>query len=184
MKSINLRWVLPLAIFASACSTTTSDHGGSFNSASDEWSEQRDAQLPFVDLSSDIYVGRDSEETDALQIEPAIPLWSDAKPLLDPASPGPGQDFKIRFPGSQDRGLYFSLEREEDGLWLATYILRTAWQGEPPIAWPADEHQVIWLIGHTGPGPDFLSLPEDMDPGKWRVCILGSDPPVCANFGF
>jgi len=111
------------------------------------------------------------------------PEPADATFALNPANPEPGQRFDAAFDVDNERGGYFFLSRWTGRAWAEpSYLLESDANGnrEPsvqsdPTQFGGDDY------GVTGPGPDELVMPDDLDRGIWRLCTANAADHVCAQ---
>lgn len=93
----------------------------------------------------------------------------------------PGDDVDLLFPTEVNRGIGFTLERRTVGDWTHQWSL-TSDAGPPePMVHPGTE-DVDWdAVGIDGPGPDRVRIPDDAEPGSYRICTAISQENICAS---
>lgn len=103
---------------------------------------------------------------------------------VEPARAVPGEVLAMRFPQGTSRGVAFVLEEETAGGWSLRYFLVAGDESVGAAEWwtPTDADGRGWddpLI--TGPGPDFVEVPETASPGNYRLCTANAPQNFCAS---
>lgn len=97
----------------------------------------------------------------------------------EPSEVVPGGEVELVFPEETGRGHAYTLERLVDGQWDYRWVLtsdRSTVYG--PARVPDD--QVDWDdIAVTDRGPDTVQLPEELEPGEYRLCTEAAQ--VCVE---
>jgi len=131
------------------------------------------------------------EESPATSIGPYDPD-AQMSPELMRVTPSPavaGQPIEVRFPEETERGVGWVLEEQEDNLWHARWSL-TAASGSygrdsenVPNWYPADDEAAFtWdALAIAGPGPDTLLIPDDAQPGTYRLCSANKIDNMCVK---
>ena len=90
----------------------------------------------------------------------------------------PGDAVTIEWSADTVRGVAYRLGRvAEDGEWTAEYFLGIG--SEEPGSWHRSDDEVeIPAMALTDRGPDRLRIPEEAEPGSYRLCTL-DDPGMC-----
>ena len=90
-----------------------------------------------------------------------------------------GHEVNLSFAGSlaELRGGYFLLIAESGervaGLWSDRNE-----EGVPGFTLDLDNFEIL-AFGVTGPGPDRVLIPEEIEPGQYQICTANSDPESC-----
>lgn len=81
----------------------------------------------------------------------------------------PGERITMTFTGPRERitrGLSAALECWDGRQWAPQYVLIS---GTIPSAMPWAKHPVINSIGYDGIQPERIKLPEEIEPGRYRI---------------
>lgn len=106
---------------------------------------------------------------------------------VSPATVSGGGDIEVTFAAPTPRGPEYSLAASRDGSWETTHTMLAQLAGTDliPRSWPTDskERHLIQDVGVEDEGPDVLTLPPDLEPGDYRVCVVtrSDDLGPCAN---
>lgn len=102
---------------------------------------------------------------------------------LDPANPGPGQLFAATFSPGNERGGYFFLSRWTGRSWAEPgYLLESDANSDGRPFVESDPTRFgMNDYGVSGPGPDGLVMPDDLDRGIWRLCTANAADDVCVQ---
>jgi hypothetical protein len=104
-----------------------------------------------------------------------------------------GEIVELRFPDGYVRGVGYYLSRRDGNGWSAPLYALTAALGggdhdcpapgrRCPSWTPIEEAQDWFDEGFIGPGPDWIVIPDDALPGRYRVCeAQAGDHPYCAE---
>lgn len=99
----------------------------------------------------------------------------------EPHIAAPGEDIDLVYPTGMSRGIGFTLERRTTDDWSHQWSLTSDAGAPEPVVRPASE-EVSWeAVGITDPGPDGVRLPDDAEPGSYRICTALSPDNVCAS---
>jgi hypothetical protein len=103
--------------------------------------------------------------------------------VVDPAEAVPGDVVGIGFPDEITRGILFVLERRTADGWLPAFFLTS--DGSNPgaeLTWqpPGGAGLAVDDIGVGGPGPDHVLIPDEAQPGNYRICTANAAEDVCA----
>jgi hypothetical protein len=90
--------------------------------------------------------------------------------VLTPRRPKPGSALSVHFPAGALRGLGYRIDQRSQGRWSPVYWLTSDRLDRAPTAVPASEGLTVEDIAVIGPQPDGLVLPDDIAPGRYRLC--------------
>lgn len=130
-----------------------------------------------------------SGQAEAAQLPDADPYdgASTNKPellVIDPSSAEAGEQVELTFPQGTSRGVAFTLEREARGGWAWTHGLTSGVDGygDGRPSWVARGTSFGWDdIGVEGVGPDLILLPDELDPGSYRICTANARSNFCGE---
>jgi hypothetical protein len=92
----------------------------------------------------------------------------------------PGDAVTIGWSADTIRGVAYRLGRvAADGEWTVEYLLGIG-SGEPGSWHRSDAEVEIPAMAITDRGPDRLRIPEEAEPGTYRLCTL-DDPGMCVE---
>ena len=92
----------------------------------------------------------------------------------------PGDAVTIDWSADTTRGVAYRLGRMADGgEWTVEYFLGVG-SGEPGSWHRSDAEVEIPAMAITDRGPDRLRIPEEAEPGTYRLCTL-DDPGLCVE---
>lgn len=104
----------------------------------------------------------------------------------------PGDTLELTFPADSkenSRAVYLWLELAVEGTWDERYFayaksrdLSGPESNGRPKTVPTGEETGWDDVAVTGPGPDYVEVPDDAVPGRWRVCAPDADEAFCAPF--
>lgn len=101
--------------------------------------------------------------------------------VIEPSSAAPGDIVELRFPEETMRGVAFQLDAETADGWETRYWLTSDGNGGPPSWVPVGTDGHGWPdVGVGGPGPDRVAIPDDVPPGRYRVCTANAGNDFCA----
>lgn len=112
------------------------------------------------------------------------------RPELMQVKPSPavaGQPIEVRFPEETERGVGWVLEEQGNNSWHAGWSLTAAsgsYDSEYVPNWyPADDEAAFaWdALAIAGPGPDTLLIPDDAQPGIYRLCTANKIDNICVE---
>ena len=112
------------------------------------------------------------------------PSRMEATPVSVPA----GGDIEVVFPRGTTRGPGFVLERATDEGWAWWFAISSDTDAPDMVnTFTAEEfvaRNVAWDSGPAfdGTDPHLIPVPEDAEPGRWRVCTAPDTPGLCAEF--
>jgi hypothetical protein len=100
---------------------------------------------------------------------------------LTPSDPQAGETFEASFDELNSRGGYFTLERWENERWSdPVFLLESdALVGSPEVR-PAGRMEMM-DYGVEGVGPDGLVMPDQIEPGYWRLCTANAADHACVQ---
>lgn len=108
------------------------------------------------------------------------PTMAEDLMVADPSTARPGDRVAVRFPEHTDRGIAFHLERLDGDDWTTTHWMVSDANGGEPATVPEGTDGFGWEdVGITGPGPDHIELPADLEPGSYRICTGNAVPDIC-----
>ena len=94
----------------------------------------------------------------------------------------PGDVVQLTFPDEMARGIHFVLEEETGLTWTYRYgLISSGADGAPGWFDPMDADTAVPDIGVVGPGPDRIIVPEEAQPGSWRICTGNAGENVCVR---
>jgi hypothetical protein len=103
--------------------------------------------------------------------------------VADPEQVAPGEQVALTFPEETGRGLGFALDQQTDDGWQRRAYLTSAPGDGPPDepAWHPPDPRPEWeSVGIGGPGPDVVQIPDELDPGSYRICdVMSGDENIC-----
>lgn len=101
--------------------------------------------------------------------------------VLEPDIAAPGEVAELHFPQETPRGVAFRLDRKVGDTWEPGWLMR-ATQGEQgiPKTVPVGTDFAFTDVGIGGAGPDRVLIPEDVAPGRYRVCTANAGDDFCA----
>jgi hypothetical protein len=103
--------------------------------------------------------------------------------VADPEQVAPGEQVALTFPEETGRGLGFALDQQTDDGWQRRAYLTSAPGDGPPDepAWHPPDPRPEWdSIGIGGPGPDVVQIPDELEPGSYRICdVMSGDENIC-----
>lgn len=102
--------------------------------------------------------------------------------VVEPPVAGPGTEVALRFPQETSRGIAFQLDRRTADGWETTHWMSSDANGEQyqdTVAAGTEGYGVI-DVGVGGPGPDGVVLPDDVEPGEYRICTANAGDEFCA----
>lgn len=124
------------------------------------------------------WVGADRSRPDPPEPEPQM------RPdllVLDPAQVMPGAIVEMHFPEETMRGIAFQLDRRTPAGWELRYWLTSDGNGGEPNWAAAGTEGFGWEdVGVGGPGPDHVRIPDDAEPGSYRLCTANAGEDFCA----
>ena len=102
--------------------------------------------------------------------------------VIEPAVAAPGEELALRFPEETPRGIAFELHRHGDQGWVRTHWMNSdangsEYAGTTPVG---TEGFGSIDVGIGGPGPDHVTLPDDLPAGDYRVCTANAGDEFCA----
>lgn len=107
---------------------------------------------------------------------------------VEPEEPAPGARFEVHLGAEEDHVTGFVLERRTDDgwLWQWTLINPTPETARDQNIFTAEEFLGDNVQWEEGSGPreprtHHLRLPDQLEPGRWRICTPDDDA-LCANF--
>lgn len=102
--------------------------------------------------------------------------------VIEPEAAPPGTQLALRFPEETSRGIAFTLDRRTADGWETTHWMTSDANGDrDPDTIPAgSEGFAVEDVGVGGPGPDHVRLPEELEPGEYRVCTANAVTQFCA----
>lgn len=113
-------------------------------------------------------------DASALPMEPGLLV-------VEPPVAGPADRLALRFPQGTLRGIAFQLDRAANRGWETTHLMTSDANGGIAETVPAGaEGWGVDDVGIGGPGPDHVQLPEDVEPGDYRVCTANAGEDFCA----
>jgi hypothetical protein len=138
--------------------------------------------------------GANRPETAKTTTSPTVDAKWRGSMTITPAAASPRQRIALRFPESSFRGLRFSLAAWNGQGWELRYYLLSVTpasesyglrgSGGPAPGWwrVEDDGGRGWpAIGISGPGPDFVMIPNTASPGAYRLCTANaSSSEACA----
>jgi hypothetical protein len=102
--------------------------------------------------------------------------------VAGPERVAPGEQVALSFPEETGRGLGFALDEQTDDGWQRRAYLTAAPDEGPPDepAWHPPNELPVWdAIGIGGPGPDVVQLPDELEPGSYRICgVMSGDESI------
>lgn len=112
---------------------------------------------------------------------PAPPPETGDFMALDGPAPLPGEQFWVIFDESNRRGGAFVLQPWTGDTWAEpVYLLISDANGSPPTATRITPTNYGWEDwGNGGRGPDGFLLPDDIEPGTWRLCTANAADEAC-----
>lgn len=124
-------------------------------------------------------------EAAGLRPEPE-PVEAELRLDLVVATPNPasaGDLVDLSFPDETFRGVAFQLDRETGDGWEPIAWMTSSANGGDPMTVPVgSDGYGVDDVGIGGPGPDVVVLPDDLDPGPYRICTANrGDPEICAE---
>ena len=100
---------------------------------------------------------------------------------VNPSEVAPGDAIEVAYP-DEDTGRTICLALEVDagdGQWDYVYTLITDRAGGGARSIPAEEWEACDAQEFTGSEPDGAVLPDDLEPGSYRVCAIASPDADC-----
>ena len=100
----------------------------------------------------------------------------------------PGAAVEAIFPRGFTRGPGFELERAAGEDWELHYAIHSDPDAPDLVnTWTAEESVAGnggWESGpaFSGTDPHLIPVPDDAEPGRWRVCTVPDTPGLCAEF--
>lgn len=101
--------------------------------------------------------------------------------IAEPSTAAAGSVITLRFPTEFLRGVGFQLESRQASGWQLEYYLVSGYGRRP--WWHADDPNTQgagWPdIAIGGPGGEKLRVPDDAEPGVYRLCTANAKPTAC-----
>ena len=100
----------------------------------------------------------------------------------------PGSAIEAAFPQGSTRGLGFVLERATDDGWAWWFAISSDTDAPDMVhTFTAEEFVARHVEWTSGPAfdstdPHLIPVPDDAEPGVWRVCTVPDTPELCAQF--
>jgi hypothetical protein len=106
--------------------------------------------------------------------------------FVEPEQVPPGEQVALTFPEQTLRGLAFVLQQQTGEGWQLRAYLTSARGGGPPEepAWsPPDAPPDVDDVGVADAGPDTVQIPDDAEPGDYRICTMNVPERMCGAIG-
>jgi hypothetical protein len=105
-----------------------------------------------------------------------------AEMVVDREVVEPGDTVGLEFPQGRVRGLMFALEQEVAETWQYRYsLISTGLSGE--ATWhSADDSPAYDANVEMFAGSERVRIPDDAEPGTWRICTTDARENVCVQF--
>lgn len=145
--------------------------------------------IPFVVGAALVLAGCGEPRAPEVTAEPgaadselrAVPGMRPDLLVIDPPVAGPGDELTLRFPQETPRGLAFDLDRRSEGSWETTHRMTSDATGAPYRTVPVGaEGFGVDDVGVTGFGPERVRLPDELEPGEYRLCAADAAERFCA----
>lgn len=100
----------------------------------------------------------------------------------------PGDAIEVVFPRGSTRGPGFVLERAAGEDWVWHYAISSDTDAPDMVnTFTAEEFVARNVEWNSGPAfdstdPHLIPVPDDAQPGRWRVCTVPDTPGLCAEF--
>ena len=114
-------------------------------------------------------------------VDPEAPMRPDAM-VVEPPVADAGAVVAVSYPNGWERGILYAIDRELGDGWERRYLLVSDASGGQPTWFAAgdDENAVVEAIGIAGSGPDRVQLPDELEPGAYRICTANAADAVCS----
>ena len=98
----------------------------------------------------------------------------------------PGQVVSLHFSAHNRRGIAFSLDVFDCDSYVTRYYLIAPFGNgsTEPSWWSVEDPEggLAWVdIGVGGPGPEWVTIPDDASPGLYRICTANAVRKVCGE---
>lgn len=106
--------------------------------------------------------------------------------VVEPEQVSSGEQVALTFPEQTLRGLVFVLQqRTGDGWQLRAYLASAPGGGPPeePGWYPPDAPPDVEDVGVADAGPDIVQIPDDAEPGDYRICTMNAPERMCSAVG-
>lgn len=101
---------------------------------------------------------------------------------VTPATPTPGSVVEVTFAEDTMRGIAWNLDQRDGDRWTTRFWLVSDANGGEPDAVPAGtQGWGVNDVGVAGTGPDRVLIPEETEPGSWRLCTANRGEEICAS---
>jgi hypothetical protein len=132
-------------------------------------------------------VPRVNDGGNVVAVPQARPTSAEPEPVMtvEPSSAPAGSVIRVYFPTEYQRGVAFELEAREASGWQLEYYLVAGFGGwQPQRPWwhvddPDKDGEAVPGVAIGGPGGEQLRVPDDAEPGEYRLCTAEGKPRAC-----